>query len=81
MDRILYFLSAVFAFDWLFRKFFIERPIKIVLKQRDFLLSFSKPVLKEICCLGIRHKWNLNPSTPKISLVILVTNCHKVLMM
>ena len=53
MDRILHFLSAVFAFDWLFRKFVIERPIKIVLKQRDFLLSCSKPVLKEICCLGI----------------------------
>ena len=53
MDRILHFLSAVFAFDWLFRKFVIGRPIKIVLKQKDFLLSCSKPVLKEICCLGI----------------------------
>ena len=53
MDRILHFFSAVFAFDWLFRKIFIERPIKIVLKQRDLLLPSSKPVLKEICCLVI----------------------------
>ena len=28
--RILHFLSTVFAFDWSFRTFFIERPIKIV---------------------------------------------------
>ena len=78
--RILHFLSTVLAFDWSFRNFFYKKADKNSLKAKGLAVILFQTCIKGNL-LFRNHKWNLNPSTPKISLVILVTNCHIVLMM
>ena len=60
--------------------FFYKKADKNSLKANGLLVILFHTCIKGNL-LFRNHKWNLNPSTPKISLVILVTNCHINLMM